>query len=641
MTLERLGDVDWRELVHAYGNASGLPDTLRRAVSDDSQEAEDAIVDLFGTIYHQGSVYSSTAPAVPFLYELLADAGVHHRPRLLGLLSAIAGVVWDLEGHSEEEYDAPDLSVVRGWAENARAAVEDGVPALISLLDDGDPAVRAGAAFVLADFPEHEPDLTSVLREKALSEHDPGAAASMVLAVGDMTCDREEPPVDWLTERFTVSEAPDVRAAAAVGLLWCGADGLPDGVLETVTEVTKAPGSALDGQLWVLDGGRGKFLSSALEEHPAAQIHLVREALGTSDARNRVDAIRRAGEVMRTWRAAPAVLLPALAEPAADKDREVREAAVWEIKQSGPAVSLVADTLSALLNDPEEIIAGSALEALARAGDARCLPALAADLAEPKLAFNPAPAIAGLASHSGELLPHVRAYLRVPKKGSGFAGSHLGNVLTGVRGWGADALPLLPDLISLLEQRKAVPAVARALGVLGAAAEESVPLLRGYLGRKHGRQVREQAAWALWQITGVAQEPLRVLTPALRDRLEDDTAEYLFDLGAAAEPALQVIEPHLDDTSSAGAAACVIYRATGDGDRALPHLLDAVAATPVGMLAARCLADIGPDAAEAIPRLEEIAHSDRVQAGGSSADAIATDLAYRDLAATVLSRIRA
>jgi HEAT repeat protein len=640
MMLERLGDVDWRGLVHAYGDASRLPDTLRRAASDDSQEAEDSIFDLFGTIYHQGSVYSSTAPAVPFLYELVADAGVHHRPKLLELLSVIAGVVWDLEGHSEEEYDEPDLATVRGWAENARAAVEDGVPTLISLLDDGDPAVRAAAAFVIADFPQHETDLASVLQEKAPRERDPGAAASIVLAVGDMTCDRDAPPVDWLTEWFVVSEAPDVRAAAGAGLLWCGVKDLPEGVLEALTEVIKAPESALDGQLWVLDGGRAKFLSSALEGHPAAQIQVAREALATFDARKKVDAIRRAGEVMRTWRAAPAALLPGLAQPATDEDRDVREAAVWEIKQGGPAVALVADALSALLTDPEEIIAGSALEALARAGEERCLSALVTDLAEPKLAFNPAPAIAGMADHVDELLPHVHAYLREPNKGSGFAGNYLVNVLKGVHGWGAAALPLLPDLISLLEQRKAVPAVARVLGVLGTAAADSVPLLRGYLGRKHGRQVREQSAWALWRITGEAQEPLRVLTPALRERLEDEMAEHLFDLGAAAEPAVRMIEPLLDDERSAGAAACVIYRSTADVDRTLPYLLDTVAATPVGMLAVRCLADIGPDGAEAIPTLEEMANSDRVQAGGSSADVIVTDLACQDLAATALSRIR-
>jgi hypothetical protein len=49
------------------------------------------------------------------------------------------------------------------------------------------------AAFIIADFPEHEPALASILQEKAPREGDPGAAASMVLAVGDLTCDRDAP----------------------------------------------------------------------------------------------------------------------------------------------------------------------------------------------------------------------------------------------------------------------------------------------------------------------------------------------------------------------------------------------------------------------------------------------------------------
>lgn len=78
---------------------------------------------------------------------------------------------------------------------------------------------------------------------------------------------------------------------------------------------------------------------------------------------------------------------------------------------------------------------------------------------------------------------------------------------------------------------------------------------------------------------------------------------------------------------------------TGDTARTLPHLLDGVAATPAGMLAVRCLGEIGTDAAAAVPGIREIAESARVLAGGRSADVIATDRAYQGVAADALARI--
>ncbi|WP_165969398.1 hypothetical protein [Actinomadura sp. KC06] len=630
---------DWADLIHAYGAATNLPDMLEQVGSDDPAVVERALYDLSGTIYHQGWVYPATVPAVGVLYELVSNPGTHHRPRILGLLSDIAAALWDLEDHDEDEYDEPDLATVLEWARAARSAVEAGVPTLMSLLDDGDPAVRAAAPFVLADFPEHDPDPVPRLQQAADAEDDAGAAASMILAVADICTDRDEPPLDWIRGHGGDARR-EVRAAAAVALLWCGADDLDDDGLQAITAEIQADESALDGQLWVLDGGRTGFLTSALDQSPAPQISLARDALatGTADAERRVQAVHRAGQIMRTWRAGPAGLLPPLARLLADDDAEVVKEAVWEIKQGGPDIALVADRLLPLLDTdvldhPRDLIAGSALEALGRAGDARCVPALAADLDGPRLSFNPGPAIAGMKEHADALLEPVRAFLDEPKKGTGFAGNHLMNVLTGLAEWGDRAQPLLPDMISLLERRKAVPHVARALAALGPAAADAVPVLRRFLGRKHGPQASQNAAWAIWQITGDGEEPLRFLTSAIRDGLDDDDMVRLFALGSAARPAL----PLLDEAMPGSAA--VIQRVTGDTERTLPRLVDAVAATPTGMLAVRCLGEIGADASAAVPDIREIAESPRVLAGGASTDVLATDRAYQAVAAEALARI--
>ncbi|MFI0406091.1 HEAT repeat domain-containing protein [Actinomadura sp. 3N508] len=612
---------DWPALTHAYGRtAAAVPELLEQAASDDPTLAEKALHNLSGTIYHQGWVYPATEPAVAALYELVSAPATHHRPRILGLLSDIATAIWDLDEHDEAEYDDPSLATVLDWARAARSAVEAGVPALLTLLDDADPSVRAAAPFVLADFPTHAPDLVPRLQEATATEQDAGAAASMILAIGDICSDRSDRPLTWLTKRST-DPRREVRAAAAVAALWCGTG---DDLLEAITEEVQAAESALDDQLWVLDGGRTALLLAAVNEHPVQHIRLTRDALTAPST----PTVHRTGEIMRTWRAAPAELLPALADLLTT---DLTKEAIWEIKQGGPDIALVADALLPLLTHPDDLIAGSALEALARTGDARCIHALAADLAEPRLSFHPSAALAGMKDHTAALLTPIQEFLATPKKGTDFAGNYLISILKALPTWGDQALPLLPELITLLERRKAVPATAEALAALGPAATEAVPALRRFLGRKHGPHTSQNAAWALWQITGEAEEPLRYLQSTFHPALQDEDAERLFNLGPAAKPAL----PFLD----LEAAPAIIHRITNDIDRTLPHLLNAVAATPTGMLALHCLAEIGPPAAAAIPPIREIAESPRVLAAGPSAERIATDRTYQATATTALARI--
>ncbi|WUH98809.1 hypothetical protein OHR68_35725 [Spirillospora sp. NBC_00431] len=628
MSSEFRDAADWTALTHAYGTATNLPNTLERVGSSDPAVAERALYDLSGTIYHQGWVYPATVPSVSILYDFVSNPATHHRPQILGLLSDIATAIWDLEDHDDTEYDDPDLPTILDWARAARAAVETGVPTLMGLLRDVDPTVRAAAPFVLADFPEHTPDPLPRLRKAADAEKDAGATASIILAVGDICSDRNERPLSWFRKHCT-DPRREVRAAAAVALAWCATDS-PHNHLQAITAEIQANESALDGQLWVLDGGRTGFLTSALDDHPSPQIHLARSALATE---KRIAAIHRAGQVMRTWRAGAAELLPPLADLLTDLDTEVVEEAAWQIKQGGPEISRVADQLPRLLNDETHLIAGSALEALGRTGDERCVPVLTADLAEPRLSFDPAPTLAGMKEHANTLLLPLRDFLDDPKKGTGFAGNYLMNVMTGLAAWGNRALPLLPNMISLLERRKAVPQVARALAALGPSAAAAVPALRQFLDRKHGPQASQNAAWAIWQITGDGEEPLRFLSNTFRSGLDDEAIERLFTLGTAAKPAL----PLLDETMPGTAA--VIQRATGDTDRTLPHLLAAAAPTPTGMLAIRCLAELGADACPAIPAIKKIAESPRVQAGGPSTNILTTDHTYQTTATTALTQL--
>jgi hypothetical protein len=69
--LECLGEIDWAHRSHAFGEASNVP-TLLRAVAEGGTGADEAISELFNTVWHQGTVYDASSAAVPYLGELAA-----------------------------------------------------------------------------------------------------------------------------------------------------------------------------------------------------------------------------------------------------------------------------------------------------------------------------------------------------------------------------------------------------------------------------------------------------------------------------------------------------------------------------------------------------------------------------------------
>ena len=88
--LDGLDAIHWAELHHAYGPASNVPDLIRSLLLDDPEIIEETLDSLYGTIWHQGTVYQATAYAVPFLIELLDSEAEQATVGLLGLLEAIA-----------------------------------------------------------------------------------------------------------------------------------------------------------------------------------------------------------------------------------------------------------------------------------------------------------------------------------------------------------------------------------------------------------------------------------------------------------------------------------------------------------------------------------------------------------------------
>ncbi|GAA3865790.1 hypothetical protein GCM10022243_34900 [Saccharothrix violaceirubra] len=207
--LDRLDEVPWSSLDHAYGPADDVPGQLRALRSPDADERGRAVSALYGNVFHQGTRFPASAHAVPFLLELVAAPDTPDREVLLGLLTAIA-IGYD-ESHLpgtvpiaeyrraaaggaallpdadffEHRESLPEDDQDRLFAHVTVAAydaVKAGVPLFRTLLADPDPGVRCQAAYALAWFPEEAEGSVAALTGPL--DPDEIAAATAVVATG-------------------------------------------------------------------------------------------------------------------------------------------------------------------------------------------------------------------------------------------------------------------------------------------------------------------------------------------------------------------------------------------------------------------------------------------------------------------------
>ncbi|WP_404381590.1 hypothetical protein LL946_13820 [Knoellia locipacati] len=117
--------LDWTTLDHAYGSASDVPDVLAGLAANDERWSEH-LDTLVGSVNHQGSTYSSTAPAMGAIAGLAAARALSPRRRLdLFHKLFLAGVCADLataRGSRPGPHDEP-----------TRRAVAEATPDLVGL----------------------------------------------------------------------------------------------------------------------------------------------------------------------------------------------------------------------------------------------------------------------------------------------------------------------------------------------------------------------------------------------------------------------------------------------------------------------------------------------------------------------------
>ncbi len=251
--LPGLNDVDWRSLQHAYGAAEDVPALLRMLLSEEEDVREDAFEQLFGNIWHQGTVYEASAFAVPFLLRMLADERTPDRLGVLTLLSSLATGSSYLAVHHREGDEMLDLRKLvekrgedfdsalkkeMGWVTAANEAVAEGIELFLKLVEteDEDENLRLEALRTISVLPTRKSEsVPRLLRLFSTTTHRQMRIA-VARALHDLM-DAGRRSRQFFSDLLHAGEPEALRLIAAVALI---ARSREDAPTEAVDEVMTA-----------------------------------------------------------------------------------------------------------------------------------------------------------------------------------------------------------------------------------------------------------------------------------------------------------------------------------------------------------------------------------------------------------------
>lgn len=187
--LAGLDRVDWSALGDAHGPATKAPALIRALASTEPEHRNSAAAALCEHIWHQGTVYSATAAAVPILYELLVADGPHDKATVAVLLATIAdgkppfahcendaqeAARWrTILSKAGRSLDA-EMADGRRFGAEIRRELARRFDLLYPYLRHPDAGVRVAVAIAVGQFPEIAarllPDLQAALSEET-DEH--------------------------------------------------------------------------------------------------------------------------------------------------------------------------------------------------------------------------------------------------------------------------------------------------------------------------------------------------------------------------------------------------------------------------------------------------------------------------------------
>ena len=632
--LEGLDAIAWDELGHAYGSADDVPETLRRLTTGDDQ----ALWALFGNIWHQGTVYSSTSHAVPFLIEIL-DAAPAPRAGILNLLAAIAdgasyhavhdGRPSSPKAHLPEMQERIALELT--WVTRARAAVEAGVPAYLRMLMHPVEEVRGAAAHVLGWCKSRKREIEPAFADRLARDERELVRTSVVLAA--MRLELAELVTIALDDR---ASGPRVAAALATARREPPAS---ERVLRILTHEAPNAFTLFRGLPWDrLEPSH--LILSELGDRWALQVELLSAWLRASDPEVRSDAVRACESVMHHSRLATPRLVPELVRALDDPERDVRSHSASLLASGGRAAAAATDALFALCDREPLTNDGPAVHAfigLCRHRDPRAAERVRRALASFDGAKLPPVldlALPHLGPWAGCLDPLIAALPSLPP------GSPRVRAIVAIGRHAASAAPAVETLTR--ELRRHPQASAHVLGRIGPDARSALPDLERLL--EEGEPfLRLNAVRSIWQIGGDAERVLPLLCALIDDpRTRTHALDVVPTLGDRAAELAPRLAPLIDDADPdvSARAAIAYFHATSDAPRVLPTLLANVRCSPLGLEVVTCLGEVGPLAHEAIPLLRDAIESPWRQVEVGDTDTwIETDEAWAERCAAALTRI--
>lgn len=650
-----IDEVDWASMEHAYGPADDVPALLRGLASADPSEREAALDGMYGAVHHQGDVYACTLACIPFLFELVIDPLVPDRGGIVELLTSIGGI--DIAEEDINEAEASDEDDAEGAANYAMAAaaVSAGAGVFFALMADEDPGVRVSAPLALATLHGSPARVLTLLCERLTLEPDDEVRLALVEAAGRVGL-RHGPLAgriaDWLSRLAAEANPPGLRLAALAQLARCAPEALPGdvvrmvaGLLRQLRSAAGAPGASdagcralgapadpagaeaapmtLVGQLRApaAEDGAGRSapwtaallrtLHVGLDDRVADRTALLTDQLCSPDPGQRIDAVRMSSGLIRAWRGSYGELVRLVGDQLVSDEPKLAEAASHVLEELFGLAAPAGDALAArVAADPGAWVKewasgppglGSAVKALARLGDVRAVPALAAALERPEVPHDVGFAIGYLGPAAAPLAGVLRRRLSevgLDEEAYDRASPLLAG-LTALRA-GEAAPEVLRILRGAPEYRGEWlrTAALRALGSFGPAAHCAVPELRALI-RRAGTAGATEAAEALWAVDGDAGAVLPVLIEGLQAehaRERRAAASALGRLGAHAAvtaPRLRALLLH-EELWLRVDAAIALWEVSGRAEESVPVLLAAWEKNRhVRVRVAECLARAG------------------------------------------------
>ncbi|WP_328896354.1 PBS lyase [Streptomyces sp. NBC_00236] len=648
-----IDEVDWASMEHAYGPADDVPALLRGLASADPSEREAALDGMYGAVHHQGDVYACTLACIPFLFELVVDPLVPDRGGIVELLTSIGGI--DIDEEDIDEAEAEDDAEGAANYAMAAAAVSAGAGVFFALMADEDPGVRVSAPLALATLHGSPSRVLTLLCERLTLEPDDEVRLALVEAAGRVAL-RHGPLAgriaDWLSRLAAEANPPGLRLAALAQLARCAPEALPGDVVRMVAgllrQLRSAPGApevsdagsralgaaadpacaeaapmTLVGQLRApaAEDGAGRAapwtaallrtLHVGLDDRVADRTALLTDQLCSPDPGQRIDAVRMSSGLIRAWRGSYGELVRLVGDQLVSDEPKLAEAASHVLEELFGLAAPAGDALAArVAADPDAWVKewasgppglGSAVKALARLGDVRAVPALAAALERPEVPHDVGFAIGYLGPAAAPLAGVLRRRLSevgLDEEAYDRASPLLAG-LTALRA-GEAAPEVLRILRGAPEYRGEWlrTAALRALASFGPAAHCAVPELRALI-RRAGTAGATEAAEALWAVDGDAGAVLPVLIEGLQAehaRERRAAASALGRLGAhaaVAAPRLRALLLH-EELWLRVDAAIALWEVSGRAEESVPVLLAAWERNRhVRVRVAECLARAG------------------------------------------------